>query len=124
MLEAWGPDRAACVAEALCALVETFCEVQDPVTTEVLPLAAPSGGAADALVSLLEEVIYVVDALGVVPVRFHLFEAEDGGLVGDMEVVPASQVDLVGAVPKAVSYHALEMVPYDGGWRCQVLVDV
>ena len=46
--------------------------------------------------SLLEEVIDVVDALGVVPVRFHLAEAEDGSLAGDMEVAPTSEVELVG----------------------------
>ncbi len=122
-LEAWGPDRAACLTEALLALVETFAEVRDLATTEVLPLGAVSG-PQDALVSLLEEVIYVVDALGVVPVRFHLAEAEDGSLAGDMEVVPASEVELVGPVPKGVSYHALEIAPWDGGWRCRVLVDV
>ena len=124
LLEAWGPDRATCLTEALLALVDTFAEVYDSVTTEVLPLATSARGAEDALVSLLEEVIYVVDALGVVPVRFHLAEAEDGGLAGDMEVVPASRVDLVGPVPKAVSYHALEAAPFDGGWRCRALVDV
>jgi SHS2 domain-containing protein len=124
LLEAWGPDRAACLTEALLALVETFAEVDDSVTAEVLPLATSASGAEDALVSLLEEVIYVVDALGVVPVRFHLAEAEDGGLAGDMEVVPASSVVLVGPVPKAVSYHALEIASFDGGWRCRALVDV
>jgi SHS2 domain-containing protein len=124
LLEAWGPDRASCLTETLLALVETFAEVRDPAATEVLPLAASETGAEDALVSLLEEVIYVVDALGVVPVRFHLAEAEDGGLTGDMEVVPASQVHLVGPVPKAVSYHALQAAPTEGGWQCRVLVDV
>lgn len=124
LLQAWGPDRAACVREALCALVEAFAVVPDPAATEVVPLSASAAGAEDALVSLLEEVIFVVDALGVVPVRFHVAEADDGGLVGDMEVVPASQVELVGPVPKAVSYHALEIAPRDGEWWCQVLVDV
>lgn len=124
MLEAWGPDRAGCTTEALLGLVETFAGAQDPVTTRVLPLEASATGAEDALVSLLEEVIYVVDALGVVPVRFHLVQAEDGGLTGDMEVVPASQVDLVGPVPKAVSYHGLEIAPVATGWRCRVLVDL
>ncbi len=124
LLEAWGPDRATCLTQALLALVDTFAEVHDSVTTEVLPLATPASGAEDALVSLLEEVIYLVDALGVVPIRFHLAEAEDGGLAGDMEVVPASRVDLVGPVPKGVSYHALQAAPFGGGWRCRALVDV
>ena len=124
VLEAWGPDRATCLSEALLALVEIFAEVPDQATADVLALGASAGGAQDVLVSLLEEVIYVVDALGVVPVRFHLAEAEDGSLAGDMEVVPTSDVELVGPVPKAVSYHALEIAPSDGGWRCRVLVDV
>ena len=46
--------------------------------------------------SLLEEVVYVVDALGVVPVRYHLVEAEVGNFAGDMEEVPTSEVELVG----------------------------
>ncbi len=124
LLEAWGPDRATCLTEALLALVETFAEVRDPASTEVLPLSASATGASDALVSLLEDVIYVVDALGVVPVRFHLADAEDGSVAGDMEVVSASRVDLVGPVPKAVSYHELAIAPFEGGWRCRVLVDV
>lgn len=123
-LEAWGPDRASCLTEVLLALVETFARPPDPVTTEILPLATTASGGEDALVSLLEEVIYVVDALGVVPVRFHLAEAEDGGLAGDMEVVPAAGLELVGPVPKGVSYHELVMAPVDGGWRCHVVVDV
>lgn len=123
-LEAWGPDRAACVTEALLALVETFAEAGDPATTETLPLATSATGGKDALVSLLEEVIFVVDALGVVPVRFHLADTTDGGLAGDMEVVSATRLALVGSVPKAVSYHALEMAPVEGGWRCHVVVDV
>ncbi len=106
------------------ALVDTFAKVRDQATTDALPLGSAASGAQDALVSLLEEVIYVVDALGVVPVRFHLAEAEDGGLAGDMEVVPTSEVELVGPVPKGVSYHALEIVAWDGGWRCRVLVEV
>ena len=124
VLEAWGPDRATYLSEALLALVEIFAEVPDRATADVLALGAPADGAQDVLVSLLEEVIDVVDALGVVPVRFHLAEAEDGSLAGDMEVVPTSDVELVGPVPKGVSYHALEIAASDGGWRCRVLVDV
>ena len=74
--------------------------------------------------SLFEEVIYALDVFSVVPVRFHLAETEDGGIAGDMEVVPADQVGLVGPVPKAVSYHELSMASDEGGWRCRVLVDV
>lgn len=125
LIEAWGPDRPACVAEALAAMVDAFVEVPDASATKVLPVAAPQGASdADALVSLLEDVLYVVDVLGVVPVRVHLAETEDGGLAGDLEVVPLARARVVGPVPKGVSYHGLEMGRDEGGWRCRVLLDV
>jgi len=124
IIEAWGPDRASCVSEALCGLVESFAEARDAAATRVLPLHGAPGGPEDALVSLLEDVIYALDVFAVVPLRFHLTETEGGGVAGDMEVVEAKDVDLVGPVPKAVSYHGLSMRPATGGWRCHVLVDV
>lgn len=124
IIEAWGPDRVTCMTEALLGLVESFAEVADTATTQPLPLDAPPGGAEDALVSMLEDVIYTMDVFGLVPVRFHLSETEDGGVAGDMEVVAADQVELVGPVPKAVSYHDLSVEPLAGGWRCHVLIDV
>jgi SHS2 domain-containing protein len=124
VVEAWGRDRATCIAEALSGLVESFADVSDTAAARPLPLAAPPGGAEEALVSMFEDVIYTVDVFGVVPVRFHLSETEDGGIAGDMEVVPSAQVEVVGPVPKAVSYHDLSVAPFEGGWRCHVLVDV
>ncbi|HUI03434.1 MAG TPA: archease [Acidimicrobiales bacterium] len=124
IIEAWGPDRASCLGQALLGLVRSFAEVPDSAATQLLPIAAPPGGPEDVLVSLLEDLLYVVDVFSVVPLRFHLSETEGGGIAGDMEVVPADQVEVVGPVPKGVSYHGLSMAPHDGGWRCHVLIDV
>jgi SHS2 domain-containing protein len=124
VIEAWGPDAAACISEALAALVEEFAEVLDAPSNRVLPLAADPGGAEDALVALLEDVIYTVDVFSVVPVRFHLALSEGGAVAGDMEVVPVDQVVLVGPMPKAVSYHELAMSAGLDGWRCHVLIEV
>jgi len=124
IIEAWGTDRASCLVEALLGLVESFAEVPDVVATQLLPLAAAPGGPEDELVSLLEDVIYALDVFSVVPVRFHLAETEGDGIVGDMEVVPADAVEVVGPVPKAVSYHELSMASVEGSWRCRVLIDV
>jgi len=84
MIEAWGSDRASCLTEALYALVEEFAEVSDAAASRLLPLATESPGAEDALVSLLEDVIYALDVFSVVPVRFHLTETESGGIAGDI----------------------------------------
>jgi SHS2 domain-containing protein len=124
IIEAWGPDRASCLTEALLGLVRSFAAVPDTAVTQLLPIAAPTGGPEDVLVSLFEDLLYVVDVFSVVPVRFHLTDTEGGGIAGDMEVVPADQVEVVGPVPKGVSYHELSMAPHNGGWRCHVLIDV
>lgn len=124
IIEAWGPDQASCAIEALSGMVESFAELPDAAATRLVPLSATSGGPEDVLVSLLEDVLYALDVFSVVPVRFHLGTLEDGGIGGDMEVVPADGVHAVGPVPKAVSYHELHVGPVEGGWRCRVLVDV
>jgi SHS2 domain-containing protein len=41
-----------------------------------------------------------------------------------MEVVAADHVELVGPVPKGVSYHGLEIGENGKGWRCRAIVDV
>lgn len=124
LVEAWGPDRAACVTEALDGLVEEFCEPPDVPSTQLLPLSSGSGGADDVLVSLLEDVIDALDVFAVVPVRFHLGEVEDGSIAGDMEVVPASRVTVIGPLPRAVCHRDVSLVAAADGWRCRVLVEV
>jgi SHS2 domain-containing protein len=123
-IEAWGPDRASCLVEALLALVERFARLPDAPATSALPLAAQSSSDEDLLVSLIEDVIYTVDVLSVVPVRFHLSATEGGGVAGDMEVVPAGEVEIIGPVPKGVSYHGLSMVADPAGFRCRAVIDV
>lgn len=124
IIEGWGPDRATCTAEALAGLVDVFASVPDAASSTSLPLAADPASPEDQLVSLLEDVIYTVEVLAVVPARFHLSETEGGGLAGDMEVVPLGQVSSQGPAPKAVSYHELSMGRKEGEWRCHVLIDV
>jgi len=125
MLEAWGQSREACLAEAMTALVEVFAQTRDDVPAErVVPLAANAGADADVLVAMLEEVIFVADVFGCVPVRVHLSAAEDGGVSGDMVVVDAGEVELIGPVPKGVSYHRLEIGEDGGRWSCRAVVDV
>jgi SHS2 domain-containing protein len=124
IIEAWGPDRVTCLAEAVGALVSMFADVGDAATTMTLPVVLESAPTPDLLVGLLEEVIYTVDVFGKVPVYVHLAEAEGGGVAGDLEVVEAAEVVLIGPVPKAISWHGLEIGEDGGTWRCRVVVNV
>jgi SHS2 domain-containing protein len=124
MIEAWGPDRVTCLAEAVDALVSVFALVPDTAVTTTLPVVLEAAPGPDLLVGLLEEVIYAVDVFAKVPAHVHLAEAEDGSVAGDLDVVDAAEVVLVGPMPKAVSWHGLEMSDDGGTWRCRVVVDV
>lgn len=123
-IEAWAPDPVSCIGEALQALVEEFAEVREEPSSRTLPLTATEGVGQDALVQLLEEVIFAVDVFSVVPIRFHLAGTEDGGVAGDMEVVPAARAAMVGPVPRGISHHNLSMIHDDGCWRCHISIDV
>lgn len=124
VIEAWGPTAASCASEALGALVESFAIPREAPATSMRLVSTGPGGPEAALVALLEEVIYDLEVHGEVPVRVALAEDRDGGMSGEMDLVPATAMRLVGPVPKAITYHGLEMSEADGAWRCHVLVDL
>jgi SHS2 domain-containing protein len=78
----------------------------------------------EMLIALLDEVIYLVDALAVVPVMVQLEARADGGLTGTFQTVPATAVAVIGAVPKGISRSELFIGSRRGRWRCSVEVDV
>lgn len=127
LIEAWAPDLASCIAEALDGLGEAVAEVGEvgaDSPRETLKIQAGPGDPEEQLVSIMEEVISTMDLLSVVPTGFQLSETNDGGIAGSMEVVPVGQTTLTGATPKGVSYHGLSMMRGERGWHCRVLVDL
>lgn len=124
IVEAWAPSRAECVAEAVRALVGSFADASDVAATRPLPVTLDPADDESLLVAALEEAIYVVDALGVVPVSVELEDAEDGGIAGFFDVADVSLVRGVGALPKAVAYTDLRFARDGGAWRCRVTIDV
>lgn len=122
---AWGPTRAECFAAAVRGLVDSFVDLGDarPERTHELRLTAETD--EDLLVDLLGEVVYILDVHRAVPGGGRLRGTEGGGLEGRLDLVPLASVELTGAVPKAITYHDLEVVQEDsGGWRCRVTIDV
>jgi len=124
VIEAWGPSKVACLRAAAEGLVASFADTADAAATRNVPFSLAPAPDPELLLALLEEVIYTVEVFGVVPVAIHLEQTDDGGLAGDMEVIDATRVQLVGAVPKGVSYSGLELRAGAGGWSCRAMVDV
>ncbi len=124
IIEAWAPTRAECLAEAVAALTDSYADTAHtpPARRHVFRLAAATD--EQALLVLLDEALYVLDALGAVPVETHLDSGGDTELTGWFALVDVDEVELVGSVPKGIALSGLSLRCGDGGWHCSATVDV
>ncbi|MEU4383400.1 archease [Micromonospora echinofusca] len=124
-IEAWAPTRQECVAEAVAALVDTFVDPAGARPGARREFHAPAGdGDADLLVGVLDEVIFRMETAGELPLHTAVADDGAGGLRVRWRTADTDAVELVGAVPKAVSLHGLRFGPDGGGWSCAVTLDV
>ncbi len=124
-IEAWGPTREDCIAEAVRGLVESFADVRGAGYRRTIDCHLIAGSDADLLAAAVEEVIYVLDAAGEVPVAVEAGRAADGGIDLVLRAVDVSTVEIVGAAPKAASLSGLACAPdASGRWSCAVTIDV
>lgn len=128
-LQAWAPTREECLAEAVAALVDTFADVtgRKPQRTVVADIAA--GTDEDTLAGALDEVIYVVETSGMVPVGVRAEavapRASQPFVVRlHLAVAALSDVEITGPAPKAVTRHHLRIGRGPAGWSCEATVDV
>ena len=124
IIEAWAPSRLECLEEAARALVDAFARVAEGAVTKPVVVAFDQDDDEALLVSLLEEVIYVIDVLGAVPANVVLHETEDGKLAGSIDVAPSGAVETHGSLPKGVSLGDLSFSHDRGRWRCRATIDV
>ncbi|MFC5748989.1 archease [Actinomadura rugatobispora] len=125
-IEAWGPTRERCVAEAVAGLVECFADTAGVEPLRTVPVEVAPGPDADMLVTVLDEVIYRLEVHGEVVLGAEITGAPGGGLAARLTVGDAARAAAVGAVPKAVSLHDLRFGRdrKTGGRTCAVTVDV
>lgn len=124
MIEAWAPTREGCLEETVPALVDTFLRHSPAAATMTLPVDLQPAADDELLRLLLEDVIYAAEVLGAVPVSASLAARPDGGLHGIFTAVPVTAVSVVGAVPKAVTRHGLQVVREPGRWVARAVIDV
>lgn len=123
-IEAWAPTRELCVAEAVIAMVETFADLGDaaPVGSVEVEITEPTDERL--LVAVLDEVIYLMDTADRLPVTAEV-EDDPEGLAVRFTVVDTDDIELTGAVPKAIALHELSFDEQpDGTWSCQVTIDI
>lgn len=88
ILEAWAPDRNRCMEQMVRALVESFIDTHGVAQSASTTSRLAAADDADALVALLDEVIYLVDTTGGVPVEATVTDEPDGGLTAVFGLVP------------------------------------
>ncbi len=127
-LEAWAPGKGECIAEAARALVGSFADVRGAVPRETVTVELAEASDEDLLVRALDEVIYQLEVHRRVPAAIWVAVADAGDPAGAATIrlaaVPAADVRVTGAIPKAVTRHELRFGRSGGLWRCRVIVDV
>jgi SHS2 domain-containing protein len=86
--------------------------------------AFTAGDDTELLVAAMEEVMYLLDARGEVPVAATVSARDGDGVDVVYATAPLRTVETIGPVPKGVTRHALGFAATDGMWRCTVLIDV
>ncbi len=122
-LQAWAPTRDDCVAEAVRALVDSFATTGHCPVTAVHVLDLGDDSDEGVLLRALDEVVYLLDTDGVVPVTVEMGHAP-GGVRLVLGVTGLAQVDITGPPPKGVARSGLRFDRTPSGWTCQVTVDV
>jgi len=126
-VEAWAPTRERCIAEAVLGAVETFLDISFVHASGDHRFRLAADSDADLLAAILDEVIYLMDTTGTVPVDVEI-ESVDGEENSDVGVrfamADTGMLPQIGAVPKAVSLYELSLAQGPRGWTCSVTLDV
>lgn len=112
-------------AAAATALAELM--IKGPRDSEVqwLPLELESPDLPGLLVALLNEVVFRLDAEGLLTVAVEIRELKETALTGRQGVIPLDAEKHTPAEPvKAVTYHQAKVEPHGHGWRASVIMDV
>ncbi|MFF2327201.1 MULTISPECIES: archease [unclassified Streptomyces] len=128
-VEAWSPTAEGCIAEAVRAVLEGFADTSSASVVGERAYAVTAESDEDLLVSVLEEVVYRMDADGEIPLDLEVGTIRSAGFGRVLCTVRFCMADAgtavaVGAVPKAVSLHGLRLRGGPGGWSCGVTLDV
>jgi SHS2 domain-containing protein len=106
-------------------MVTSFADTQGNAPRAAVPFELEARDDEDALVRLLEEVIYIIEVKRLLAVDIRLDRDPSARLRGVFQVVPLEKARIVGAAPKAVSWGGLRIAAETSGlWRARVTLDV
>jgi SHS2 domain-containing protein len=123
ILEAWAGTREECIAEAVTGLVESFVDTSQAHECAGHPFRIPVSSTEGALVTVLEEALYVLDMSGQVPLATTIAGINDY-VHGSFALADVTDRELIGSVPKGISLSGLRFGPDGDHWRCRFIVDL
>ncbi|WIX76677.1 archease [Amycolatopsis carbonis] len=123
-IEAWGPTREACLAEAVRALVESFVRARPTGVCAAWWFEAGGSTGGSVLVALLDGVVAMMRTRSRIPVTVEGVVV-DGSMVGlRCQITDLGAVIPAGAIPKGVSRREVRCERTERGWRCAARIDV
>jgi SHS2 domain-containing protein len=123
IVEAWGPTRAACLEEVALGFVELVAVPDPDAVIHHHELTIEASGPTEALLDLLEELVFLLDAEGAVPARVRL-EDRGASVAVHLDLVDLAHADVVGPAPKGVSHSGLALRRRGDGWWARAIIDV
>ena len=123
ILEAWGPSRAACLEEAATGLVELFAQPRGEAVTRTCEFTLDASEDTTLLLTLLEEIIYLLDAHDSIPAATGIADLIDRVRVS-LELVDVADAQATGPAPKGVSRSQAHLHHEAGRWTARALIDI
>lgn len=124
IVEAWGPDIASCIEEAVTALVSTCVDARAARIERIRAVRFGPGSDEQLLLDTLEEVVFTLDTSPDVPVRATVHRRPDDYIDVELHLAATESVQPAGPGPKAISRSGLAVDASPDGVRCSFLVDV
>lgn len=119
IVQAWAPTPEECITEAVHALVESFADASLARGVGSHDFTVAETSWAERLVAVLEEVVFLLDSRGQVPVAVTVQTDS-----ASFELADVADADLVGSTPKGISRSGLEFSRIGDTWHCCAIVDV
>ncbi|MEO3890937.1 archease [Nonomuraea sp. B5E05] len=122
-IQAWAPTEGECIAQAVLGVADSFLDLDGAAATGEHDVDIEPGDPQDQLVAVLDEVIYLMDTTGRIPIKAAAVHDQNRRrlhlTMADLAAVPQT-----GAVPKAVALHQLTFEHHADRWTCTVTLDV
>lgn len=123
ILEAWAPTRGGCLEEAVHGFVALFATAADAEATSRTTVQLDGADSTGVLLALLDELVYLLDAEGVVPVGCRVDDRGDEVEVW-LELAEVAALEPAGPSPKGVSHSGLDLSADGDRWHARALVDI